>query len=132
MTLRRCWCGDLEPHHAGGGAGACRLPGGCPFDCQAFRPLPPLPAEWKARAERVPILLDFPRHFWPARRGAARGVFPCGVDLGAPALRTSSPAAVTCRRCVRSRLVQALLRAGAGECEVPPEQLAALGLVRFP
>lgn len=69
-----------------------------------------------------------PRHFFPfpPRRRRVNGsftatlplppfvFFPCGHHAGGPQLYTDDPHEVTCKQCIRSRLMQDLLRAGGG------------------
>jgi hypothetical protein len=76
-----------------------------------------------------------PRHFWPARRAAIAlpiaARLPCGVQGPRATLFTDDPHAVTCRSCVRSRLLQELLRAGAGDAvHFTPAELVRRGLLR--
>jgi hypothetical protein len=74
--------------------------------------MPLLPAAWKPRVRRVPFVRDYPLHFWTALRLGGGGRFPCGVEAVGPSLFTNELERVTCRRCIRSREVQALLRQG--------------------
>lgn len=54
-------------------------------------------------------------HFWPRPQGEPAplsAVFPCGTSYFPAPTHTNNPGDVTCRRCLRSFLVQGLLRHG--------------------
>ncbi len=84
-----------------------------------------------------------PVHFWPQPLPVkrlpgghsiplmpSRGRFPCGIAARHPVRVTHRPADVTCRRCVASGLVQALLAAGETAAAFPDAALDAWNLRR--
>jgi hypothetical protein len=75
-----------------------------------------------------------PRHYWPGARltrDRLDAVFPCGLAAaGGPFLVTNDPTSTTCKRCIRSSIVQDALDAGVSQVLLADDELVRLGLLR--